>query len=79
MEAIYEETGSFLSNYFITLSNGFSLSNVKTANRKRITLAVDTLNKFNLIKKNELKSSSYDRLEVTCENQMFPHIGYLQN
>lgn len=79
MEATYEETGSFLSNYFITLSNGFSSSNVKTANRKRITLAVDTLNKFNLIKKNELKSSSYDRLEVTCENQMFPHIGYLQN
>lgn len=46
-EATDEETSSFLSNDFISLSNGFSSSNVKTANRKRIALAVDTLNKFN--------------------------------
>lgn len=46
-EATDEETASFLSNDFIVLSNGFCSSNVKTANRKRIALAVDTLNQFN--------------------------------
>jgi len=46
-EATDEETASFLNNSFIELANDFSASNVKTANRKRIALAVDVLSKFN--------------------------------
>ena len=46
-EATEEETNTFLKNDFITLSNGFDATSVKTANRKRIALVVETLNKFN--------------------------------
>ena len=45
---------------------------------KKITVQEYMSDWLKTIKKNELKSSSYDRLEVTCENQIFPHIGYLQ-
>lgn len=30
------------------------------------------------VKRGELKPSSYDRLEQTCNYQIFPHIGYMQ-
>ena len=45
-EATQEETETFLSNNFILLSMGFSADNVKTANRKRIALAMETLGRF---------------------------------
>ena len=45
-EATEAETTEFLSKEFIMLTNGFSISDVKTANRKRIALALDTLNNF---------------------------------
>ena len=46
-EATKEETESFLSNDFICLKDNYSASNVKTANRKRIALATQTLSKLN--------------------------------
>ena len=42
-EATDEEVDSFLKNDFISLQNDYSVSNVKTANRKRIALAKKTL------------------------------------
>ena len=45
-EATEFETTEFLSKGFIALTEGFSSADVKTANRKRIALAVDTLNNF---------------------------------
>ncbi len=46
-EATDEETTQFLSNEFINLKNGYSTASVKTANRKRIALAMKTLNALN--------------------------------
>lgn len=45
-EATEAETTEFLSKGFITLTGGFSSVDVKIANRKRIALALDTLNSF---------------------------------
>lgn len=42
-EATNEEVDSFLKNDFISLQNDYCVSNVKTANRKRIALARKTL------------------------------------
>lgn len=42
-EATDEETTQFLSSEFINLKDGYSTANVKTANRKRIALAMKTL------------------------------------
>ena len=42
-EATEAETEQFLANDFIQLRDGYSTSNVKTANRKRIALAQKTL------------------------------------
>lgn len=46
-EATQEETEAFLSEDFISLKDGFSAEKVKTANRKRIALATETLKKLN--------------------------------
>ena len=45
---------------------------------QKTTLEVFMTDWLNNIKKNELKPSSFDRLETTCKYQIFPHIGYLQ-
>lgn len=45
-EATDTETEQFLQNDFITLQNEFGTSAVKTANRKRIALAVKTLSEL---------------------------------
>lgn len=46
-EATDEETTQFLNNKFINLKDGYSTASVKTANRKRIALAMKTLNTLN--------------------------------
>ena len=46
-EATDEETTQFLNNEFINLKNGYSTASVKTANRKRIALAMKTLDALN--------------------------------
>ena len=45
-EATDVETEQFLQNNFITLKNDYEASGVKTANRKRIALAVKTLSEL---------------------------------
>lgn len=45
-EATQEETDSFLANDFIRLKDDYSSGKVKTANRKRIALAVKTLSEL---------------------------------
>lgn len=45
-EATDEETEEFLHSEFIVLENGYTTSNVKKSNRKRIALAVKTLAKL---------------------------------
>lgn len=45
-EATDEETQNFLNSEFICCSDSFDSSHVKTANRKRIALAMDTLNGY---------------------------------
>ncbi|QGQ97569.1 hypothetical protein EHS13_23100 [Paenibacillus psychroresistens] len=45
-EATQVETESFLQNDFIQLENEFDANKVKTANRKRIAMAMDTVNTF---------------------------------
>lgn len=53
-EATNEETQEFLNNPMISLENGFNASNVKTPNRKRIALAMQTLSRFDDREMNEL-------------------------
>ena len=53
-EATDEETTEFLNLSFINLTNGYSTSKVKTANRKRITMALETLSKFNTKEKKQI-------------------------
>ena len=45
-EATQKEVDSFLNQDFITLANGYTCDSVKTANRKRIAQAIDSLNKL---------------------------------
>ena len=56
-EATDEETRNFLSENFIKLDNGFSADKVKTRNRQRIAIAIDTLK--NLKKKERKALMSY--------------------
>ena len=53
-EATQQETEDFLKNNFITLGPGYSAYSVKKANRKRIALAMDTLNSFSGKKKKDM-------------------------
>ena len=45
-EATQAEVNAFLDHDFISLDETFTSENVKTANRKRIAMAIDTLNQF---------------------------------
>ncbi|MDY0387531.1 MAG: hypothetical protein RBT65_10470 [Methanolobus sp.] len=45
-EATQDEVNDFLNHNFISLDETFTSDNVKTANRKRIAIAIDTLNQF---------------------------------
>lgn len=45
-EATQAETEHFLQNNFIRLEEGYNADTVKTANRKRIALAMDTIESF---------------------------------
>lgn len=58
-EATEEETNSFLNEDFISLTGGFAVDKVKTANRKRIAAARDIL----------------ERLSVDDRSQIFSYIG----
>lgn len=63
-EATDEETEQFLQNDFITLKNEYGSSNVKTANRKRIALAVKTLSELS----REDRSNIFNYIGEYCPN-----------
>jgi hypothetical protein len=46
-EATNEETESFVKNDFIQLGDGYEVDKIKTMNRKRIAMAMETLKSFN--------------------------------
>lgn len=55
-EATEDETDEFLHNSFIALKDDFSSQQVKTANRKRIALASDTLSRLQETEKEQIFS-----------------------
>lgn len=55
-EATQQETEDFLKSNFIELGNGYSADKVKNANRKRIAMAMDTLNGLSGKKKKNMLS-----------------------
>lgn len=61
-EATEEETSRFLENDFIRLKDDFSSENVKKANRKRIALAINTLENFD----EEEKTTVFDYIKDYC-------------
>ena len=66
-EATQEETESFLENDFIKLDDNYSADKVKTANRKRIAMAMETLNRFS----SEEKHSIFVYIKDYCEDLNF--------
>ena len=67
IEATETETSNFLSNDFIRLSNDYNASKVKKANRKRVSMAIETLSKMNAAQKKQIK-------EYTSE--YFPNLNF---
>jgi hypothetical protein len=63
-QATDEETESFLNNDFIHLDSNYSTENVGLANRKRIAMAIDTLNTF---EDNE-KRKIFDYIKEYCND-----------
>jgi hypothetical protein len=61
-EATDADTEAFLGNDFINLADNYDTSKVKTANRKRIAMAMDTLNRFTLVEKNQI----FDYIKEYC-------------
>lgn len=71
-EATQEETQNFLNNDFINLQNGFDVNKVKTANRKRITSAMDIMTNYDTLQKNEIfKTIKEFCPNLTDENNRF--------
>ncbi len=61
-EATQEETETFLNEEFIELQDDYEASKVKTANRKRIAMAVETFNSFTP----EQKAQIFDYIKDYC-------------
>lgn len=61
-EATEEETKNFLGSDFISLKDDFSSEMVKKANRKRIALAINTLESFN----DDEKTTVFDYIKDYC-------------
>ena len=71
-EATESETESFLERDFVTLKSNFSSKQVKTANRKRIALAEDTLSHLKKNEQEEIFSYIGDYCpELKCANGSF--------
>ena len=66
-EATQQETQNFLESNFIKLDNGYSATLVKTPNRKRIALVMDTLNNFST----EQKENIFKYISSYCEDLNF--------
>ncbi len=66
-EATNEETESFVENDFIQLGDGYGVDKIKTMNRKRIAMAMETLKSFNKKQRKEV-------LDYT--HKYYPHLKY---
>lgn len=66
-EATQEETEEFLENDFILLDNDYSADNVKKANRKRIAMAMATLQTFTPAQKQDI----FTYIREYCEDLVF--------
>lgn len=66
-EATQEETSAFLENDFIQLTDGYCAELVKTANRKRIAIACETLSRFTP----QEKLSIFTYVREYCEDLTF--------
>jgi hypothetical protein len=66
-EATQEETEIFLENDFISLGEDYAADNVKKANRKRIAMAMDTINNFSP----RDKKSIFKYIKGYCKNLKF--------
>lgn len=67
IEATDTETNTFLANNFIRLTNDYNTAKVKSANRKRVSMAIETISKMNTAQKNQIK-------EYTSE--YFPNLNF---
>jgi len=66
-EATQSETSDFLNSEFISLGDDFGADNVKKANRKRIAMAMDTLNALS----NPEKTSIINYVREYCSDLPF--------
>jgi hypothetical protein len=66
-EATKEETEGFVKNDFIQLGDGYEVDKIKTMNRKRIAMAMETLKSFNKRQRKEV-------LDYT--HKYYPHLKY---
>jgi hypothetical protein len=66
-EATQEETEEFLGNNFILLDNDYSADKVKKANRKRIAMAMETLQTFTPAQKQDI----FTYIREYCEDLVF--------
>jgi hypothetical protein len=62
-EATNEETEEFLNSEFISLTPEYTVDKVKKANRKRIALAMQTIQQFNPVEKRQIFSYIKDYCE----------------
>lgn len=61
-ESTEEETKAFLESEFIQLNDEFSVAQVRKANRKRIAMAIDTVNNF----EDDQKEIVFDTIKDYC-------------
>lgn len=66
-EATQEDTEDFLESEFISLGENYNADKVKKANRKRIAMAMETINNFN----QEEKSAIFTYVREYCEDLDF--------
>lgn len=66
-EATQEETTNFLNEDFISLDDDFNVNHVGTANRKRIAMAVETLQSFT----SDEKATIFDYIKDYCRDLSF--------
>lgn len=74
-EATKQETEAFLANEFIFLENDYNAELVKIPNRKRISLAMETINSFNQKEKKQIFSYIKDYCKKLKYNDTKSHFS----
>lgn len=63
-EATQDEVDAFLEHDFISLADGYTSLHIKTANRKRIAIAMDTFNGFS----DDEKQQIFEYTRIYCDD-----------